>query len=244
MAPSDNGSPGPYFNNIERKMSNLKFPKLPHLRVIPTTFKPLIGCKIPKKSTMNSGFVGRYLDAFIKTQMNSPSTPVHSPDLFQHGIEVKSKDISSSASWSIGKMRLAEILNRPYRESSLFRKLQALLLVTCNDNYREVVDVGLYYFDMDEIQLKLEETYETIRARLTAIWIEHDIHIREMIAKGDFSQIGTMPVFSNSQTFSGNFGKFEFSTGTSFNFRISTGQMKSLCTIATTAAIAKKFEFV
>jgi hypothetical protein len=235
---------GPTSTTLKEIMSNLKFPKLPYLRVIPATFKPLVGCKIPKKSTINSGFVGRHIDAYIKAQMNSPSTPVHSPDLFKHGIEVKSKDTSTSSDWSIGKMRLSDIVKHPYRDSSVFRKLQALLLVTCDDNYREVVDVGLYYFDLDAIQEKLEKTYETIRARLTAITIEHHIHISEMIAKGDFSQIGTMPVFSNSQTFSGNFGKFEFVTGTSFSFRISTGKMKKLCDIAITANSAKNFEFV
>lgn len=195
-------------------------------------FQGLMGLELPARSLSNTGNVGNFIDQHLKTQLNITNI-TSIVDLELLGIELKSKDISTNSDWSIGTMTLADILKTPYKQSSIFKKLQALLLVTTDDTFRVVKDVGLYYFDIDEIQQLLEDSYEAARAKIQARVIHHASNVNQQIIAGNYNAVLEKVNFSSFEKFQGECGKFEFTNnGMSFMFRISVSQMRKLTTIA------------
>lgn len=222
-------------------MANKKFPKLPYSRLNSWMFQGLMGLELPARSSSNTGNVGNFIDQHLKTQLNITNI-TSIVDLELLGIELKSKDISTNSDWSIGSMTLADILKTPYRQSSVFQKLQALLLVTTDNTFQVVKDIGLYYFDIDEIQELLENSYEAARAKIQSRVINHASNVNQQIIAGNYNAVLSTVQFSSFEKFQGDYGKFEFTNnGMSFMFRISVPQMRHLTTIA--ASQSALFEF-
>lgn len=195
-------------------------------------FQGLKGVELPARSTSNTGNVGTFIDQYIKTKLNITNI-TSIVDLEAYGIEIKSKDINTSTDWSIGSMTLEDILKTPYKKSSVSKKLQALLLVKTDDTFQIVKDIGLYYFDTDEIQSLLEDSYESARQQIQAVVSNHAENIAYQIANGNPNAVMDKIKFDSFQKFQGNYGKFEFTNnGTSFMFRISQPQMRHLTTLA------------
>lgn len=205
-------------------------------------FKGVKGLQLPRKSSSNTGNVGQFIDNYIKTELNicDVSSVV---DLEAYGIEIKSKDISTNSDWSIGSMTLEDIIKTPYKSSSVYKKLQALLLVDTDDTFQIVKDIGLYYFDMPEIQTLLEDSYESARRQIQLVVTNHASNIAYQIANGNPNAILNKVKFDSFQKFQGDYGKFEFTNnGTSFMFRISQPQMRHLTTLAATSTPLIVFE--
>jgi len=218
-------------------MANNKFPRLSCARLSSETFKPLLGVSVPAKSPTNTGLVGKFLDEYVKTQLNLPhDTTV---DLEFYGIEIKSKDNGTTTDWSIGAMTLEDIIKKSYTESSIYQKCQSLLLITTDDNFRKVVDVGLYYMDLDEVQQLIEESYEDVRRQLIYRITEHNKKIQNMVVSGNIAAILNPIEFGSYEKFQGKYGKFEYTNnGTSFQFRITSKQMRHLTQISASSKIA------
>lgn len=198
-------------------------------------FNALRGMTVPGRSTTNTGNVGTFIDSHLKQQMNITNTTTL-VDLASLGIEVKSKDIHTSTDWSIGSMTLQDILSTPYNKSSVYQKLQALLLVTTDDTFQVIKDIGLHYFDIDEVQKLLEESYEDARAQIQHQVRLHAAKVAQQVLNGNANAILKPIEFSSYQKFHGNYGKFEFTNnGTSFMFRISVSQMRHLIKVSSAA---------
>lgn len=216
-------------------MSNVLFPSIDVPRLSSWMFNGLRGLQLPSRASSSyHGSIGVFIDSFLKTSLNI--TNVNSTvDLEKYKIEVKSKEIGSKADWTIGTMTLNDIIKTPYRQSTVYQKLQALLLINTNDDFQIITDFGLYYLDFDEVQVLLEESYEGARTQLQARVAIYANNIASLIADGQPNAILKKLEFSSFESFQGNFGKFEFTNnGTSFAFRISVPQMRHLTTLAAT----------
>lgn len=212
-------------------MANIMFPPLPHSKLSSWMFQGLKGLHIPQRSATNTGYVGTFLDNYIKTQLNISN--INSVvDLERYGIEVKSKDISTNTDWSIGSMTLEDILTTPYQVSSVYRKLQALLLIDTDDVFQIVKDIGLYYFDFDEVQILLEDSYNDVRSQIQQVVNEHAKQVAKEIAKGNTNAVLNKVQFSNYAKFQSDYGKFESMNNGSFQFRLTQSQMRHLTTLA------------
>jgi hypothetical protein len=213
-------------------MSNIQFPELKVPKITSWMFNGLKGMTVPGRSSSNTGNVGNFIDQYLKTQMGISNTTT-TVDLSILGIEVKSKDIHTNSDWSIGSMTLEDILSTPYIESSIYQKLQALLLVTTDDVFQVIKDVELHYFDFDEVQQLLCDSYESARAGIQHQVNLHAAHIAKRIVAGDPNAILEKIQFKNYEKIQGQYGKFEFTnTGSSFMFRISLSQMKHLTSLS------------
>lgn len=214
-------------------MSNTVFPKLSKPRVASRTFKQLVGLSIPKKSKTNPGNVGIFIDNYIKSHLKINGNTI--VDLEDYGIEIKTKDIETNTDWSIGSMTLEDILNTDYENSSICKKMQALLLVDTDDTFRVIKDYGLYYLDFDEAQQLLKDSYDNIRNQLKQHVINHAMKVNAKIQKGIFDAVLDKIEFSSFEKFHGTFGKFEYTnSGTSFMFRITKSEMRELVLKAST----------
>lgn len=121
-------------------------------------------------------------------------------DLPDDGIEVKSRLKESTSSHTVGNMTDYDIIVTPYRQSSIFPKLQKQMRVehTCN----HIVKVEYYDFSQPFIQDLLEEAYEAARASIAAGYTPHAPGTR--------------------------FGYFEYHASNSYKFRITDAGMKDL----------------
>lgn len=206
-------------------MSNIQFPKLTFPRLTPKTFHPLRGHIIPPRSMVHHGAVGNYIDQLIKTHLRNPFHANTVVDLIKFGIEIKSKDIDTNTSWSIGSMTIADIVNTPYVNSSIYAKMQALLLVTTNHKFGSITDTMLVYLDMDEVQVPLEQTYESLRKQLTVKWNAYQAKVKAHLDKGELAEAYKPMVFSPWENVKADYGMFEYMSGTSYQFRMSQTQM-------------------
>jgi len=207
---------------------NIQYPKLPFVKLAPQTFYPLKGVSIPAKSMRNSGTVGRYLDNLIKTHLKNPSHLSTVVDLSKFGVEIKSKDTDTNTSWSIGSMTIRDIVNTPYVNSAIYQKMQALLLVTTDDKFRVVTNTLLVYLDMDEVQCLIHDTYEDLRSQLTVIWNAYLQKVNAHLAAGELAQAQEPIQFKPWFNVKGEYGMFEYMSGTSLQFRVSQRQMTFL----------------
>ena len=129
-------------------MSNNLFNRLNKPRI--TKYAPtLVGQTIPYRTKENTSITGNYIDQLVKTWAGVSTGLNTIVDLMIYGIEIKSKDIITNSDWSIGSMRLVDIINTPYEQSSVYQKLQALFLVEYNNDLCSITSANLYYLDND-----------------------------------------------------------------------------------------------
>lgn len=207
---------------------NVKFKRLNKPRII--NYNKLNGIQIPARTKENSGATGLFVDNLVRVVAGSSTHETSGVDLVQFGIEVKSQDISTSSNWTIGTMTFEDIINTEYVNSSIYTKLQALLLVRYHNDLRVIVDSTLHYLDNDEVQTLIEAGYETARKEAIAL----NMHFHQSQAQRLFVFGDQKIEFTGSQQFKGTPGYcFEYNnTGTSFKFRISNREMKKITSIA------------
>lgn len=202
-------------------MSNIIYPKLTFPRVVSRTFEPLYNLILPARDPNNSGKTGRFIDANVK-KLVSADPSFRGPDLTQFGIEVKSKYDDTSTDWTIGSMTLFDILNtKEYKNTEIYKKMQCLLLCTCNDDLRRITEFGLYYMDTDKIQILMEDSYVEARDKILNFVLPF------------WSKNEPINWTSNFQKFKGCYGKFERTSGAnSLSFRITVSDMENLKNIS------------
>lgn len=217
-------------------MTNLRFPRLNKPRLSPKTFHKLKGLVLPfikPNNTSDTGLIGKAFDNYLKTMFKQPvlNTGV---DLVEYGVELKTRDIRKAEScWSIGSMTMEDIIIKPYVDSLIYEKMQALTLITYDSTMGYTTDVILVYLDNDETQTIIEESYEEARALMKSFY---NNHLYTQNSKSLFVGGSIDPVeFSRYQTFKGKSAHFEHTnSGTSFQFRITPKNMKRLVSISTT----------
>jgi hypothetical protein len=209
---------------------NNKFNRLNKPRI--TRFAPsLIGHSIPERTKGNTSTVGVYIDNLVRKWAGASTEVTSGVDLAVFGIEVKSQDIQTGSSWTIGTMTFEDILDTEYVDSSLYQKLQALFLVRYDNKLRIITDANLYYLDNDEIQSILKEAYDTARQKAIDYYVNSKSTLSNKLIVFSDESIE----FNNSQQFKGPTGYcFEFTnSGTSFKFRITGLEMNRLIGLST-----------
>jgi hypothetical protein len=184
---------------------------------------------IPAIDETDSGHVGKWIHSVITQSLKQEFSTVHSPDLQNFGIEIKTTDKNTKSAISIGYLTLDNILCKPYKHSNIFEKLQCLLIVERTDIFREITKVNLHYLDNDEIQLYLEKSYNEARNNLI-----------DYVFKNVKNEYGFE--FKPYQRFKGEYGSLEVaSNGTGFQFRIEKSALKFLTNLNTNSANLTKF---
>lgn len=217
-------------------MSNKIYPPVSDVRLTTWNFSALKGKELPEPDKKNDGHIGNYIDNYLKEQMNihNPNAPV---DLASLGIEVKSKKIDTGSSWSIGTITVNDIINTSYVDSKIYKKLQALLLVTTDIDFRIVKEVELHYFDNDEIQSLLDKSYEKAREEIRKHVLQNVTTAYEL---GKVSGKVDLTSLSNLSTdgikwsrFKGKYGYFEYRPKEgNLVFRLTKTQLKNLICIS------------
>jgi len=81
------------------------------------------------------------------------------------GWEVKSRRQGSTSAQTVGTMYADDIISTPYKLSKIYLKIQKQLRFTQNED-NIIVDIDLIDFDQNHIQDRLEQAYESQRAKL------------------------------------------------------------------------------
>lgn len=209
---------------------NIKFNRLNKPRV--RDFKnSLVGQSVPVRTDVNSAITGLFIDEYAKNLAGVWKDNIEKVvDIMHLGIEVKSKDIHSDSNWSIGSMTFNDIIDTPYIDSPIYKKLQALFLVRYDNDLSIITHTDLYYFDNDEVQTRIQTAYESIRNEMIAFKMQHLTNLNNQLFV-----IGPPAYkFTSYQKFKSVPGYcFEYmNSGNSFNFRISVKEMKDLGSVS------------
>jgi len=90
------------------------------------------------------------------------------PDILSAGIEIKSRHLNATSNQTIGSMTTASIINTPYRQSPIYKKIQKQIRVYHNGE--TVLKASLYDFSDEYVQSKIEEAYESARQKIASGW--------------------------------------------------------------------------
>lgn len=204
-------------------MANKYFSKISKPRVSERTFDGLIGHTFPDTLNPNDdGAYGKYIDKTIKQALKTVDPNNGNPDLSDYDIELKSKKQDSGTNWTIATMTAQDIINTPYRNSPVFRKLQALLLVEHNTIL--VTDVTLTYLDNDDAQERIQDFYETVRNALSLYVLSNGYN------------------FSDSQQFKHRIGVLEHNNvGQEFKFRLRQAHLDTMVSMSANVSIRDQF---
>lgn len=162
------------------------------------------------------------------------------PDVLEYELDIKSHNETSVAynSTTIGHSKWYDLVNKSYRQSDVYKKMQGHIDVWYDNDLSIITDVNVYYFDYDHIQEELEKSYnelQTIVSKrgLMALFNGEPLDYDE-IYKADFTiSAGPKSLFLLDVRDSG------------VNFRISHKNMKRLATSAKSAdAFASNFTFL
>jgi hypothetical protein len=122
--------------------------------------KNLIGEVVPHRE---SGRTGQYVEE-LHADAGMPVQPDEGPDYPEFDLEMKSKSKESKSAYTIGSMSRYKIVNMPYSQSPIKRKLQQHYHVYHKDE--AITDQITYDFRADYIQEELERAYETARQKI------------------------------------------------------------------------------
>lgn len=205
---------------------NNKFKRLSKPRLAKINTTGLIGHLLPLRTKENSAIVGNYIDNLVRLWVGASTNNTTGVDLEEYGIEVKSQDIHSPGSWTVGNMTFDALISTNYIDSSLYQKLQSLFLVKYDNDLCQITDATLCYLDSDEIQSIIEKGYETARREAIA----YQLNFKSTVQNNLFVYGDELLQFNNSQQFKGTLGYlFEYTnSGNSFKFRISHKEMKKI----------------
>lgn len=115
------------------------------------------GLKLPgnrKHPGQNANFVE---DQYKRVQVFNEGKGVDFPD---YEAELKTRMVHSKSAHTAGRMTTKDIINTPYKESLVFKKLLRQQRVKLNDDFEEVVGQSFYDFSDPDIQKQFEYAYE------------------------------------------------------------------------------------
>jgi hypothetical protein len=125
------------------------------------------GTPIPMKQ--HNGNVGRKVEEMYKDRgFNTSKGTVDLPD---YGIEIKTRKNSTTASNTIGSMTIQDIIDTPYKKTTIYQKLQKQQRIKYDDaidiyGHSTVTSDKTYDFSDPYIQDKLEKDYEILRSKI------------------------------------------------------------------------------
>lgn len=167
---------------------------------------------LPEQSKYDSGNVGKWYEEQLASkgfQMNS-GQGVDIPGL---NLENKTRKRSSKAAHTTGTMTYDNIINTPYEQSSISKKLQQQNRMEYDNTFNVVTNESIYDFGDIAIQQKLKEAYE---------------HGREILREHGGPSPGTIRC--------GEFGMFEWKSGNTYAHRITDSGMKKMKAMAKSSA--------
>jgi len=162
------------------------------------------------------------------------------PDVLEYGLDIKSHNATSIAdnATTIGHSKWYDLVNKSYRQSDVYKKMQGHIDVWYDNNLCAITDVNVYYFDYDHIQEDLEKSYDELQSivseRGMMALFKGELLDYDEIYKADFTiSAGPESLFLLDVRDSG------------VNFRISHKNMKHLATRAKSAdAFSSNFTFL
>ena len=85
-------------------------------------------------------------------------------DIPECDFEVKTRDLDATSAHTVGKMTPEDIKSTPYRESTIYHKLQQQYRVKSKNQV--IVSAEVYDFSIPHIQEKIEKCYEAARQKI------------------------------------------------------------------------------
>ena len=85
-------------------------------------------------------------------------------DIPKLALEVKTRDVDAISAQTIGSMTPDDIKRTAYRDSNIFKKFQKQFRVYIKDSV--IIDTKIVNFEWDEIQNRVELSYEAARQRI------------------------------------------------------------------------------
>ena len=120
----------------------------------------LVGKSTPETK---NGHAGRYVEQeLIKQGFELDTHGII--DIPKLDVEVKTRDVDATSAQTVGSMTPEDIKHTPYRQSNIFKKFQKQFRVHIKDNV--IVDAKLVDFEWNEIQNRVESSYEAARQRI------------------------------------------------------------------------------
>ena len=167
----------------------------------------LVGMTVPETA---NGHAGRFIESELIKQGFSVDT-AGTVDIPGLDLEVKSRNVDAISAQTVGSMLPETIKVTPYKQSTVYEKIQRQFRVYIKDD--TVVDTKVVDFSWDVIQDKIEESYELARQR---------------IVEG----------FDGNYIAGGPYGYFErtVSGSNSYDFRLRDRAMKKLESMANSTA--------
>lgn len=117
-----------------------------------------IGVRLPDTSRAGTAFEK------VLADNGHPVDPGQGPDYPEVGLEVKTKSKESRSANVVGTMSRTDIINTPYEESSICKKMKQQLRVETENGV--IVDQNIYDFSANHIQEKIKESYEIGQKKL------------------------------------------------------------------------------
>lgn len=173
----------------------------------------LIGAKVP---TTEHGHAARDIEQKLIKE-GYPLDTRGTVDIPSLDLEVKSRNIDAISAQTVGSMLPETIKVTPYKESTVYEKIQRQFRVYIKDD--TIVDAKVVDFSWDVIQDKIKDSYEAAR--------------QEIINGADWDYIP-----------GGQYGYFERTNkdSNSYDFRLRDRAMKKLESMANSTA-RKLFDF-
>lgn len=134
------------------------------------------------------------------------------PDIPGLGVEVKTRCNTATSPNTVGKMSVIDIINTPYRESPIAKKIQLQFRVVYDKYTRETCSPKIVDFTDDFIQSKIEFAYEQGREK--------------------FKEGMRGPYIKGSEW---GYWEFDKQSSNSYAFRIPDKRMKDLVRMATSS---------
>lgn len=194
--------------------------KLKLNRLSEKTFSFLYELTLPE-DIVDPSHLGTYIHTCIGRQLGIDIEGT--VDISEYGIEIKSKNIESDSSWTIGSVTLSEFLLKSYKSSKFFEKLQALLLVVYDTTTNKIVKYDLCYLNYPDIQHIIEEAYEDINKQL----VDYMKVRREIAGEATFSPFQTFKATNKFMVLEYNENQVKL--------RISSASMKKLIKMSNSA---------
>jgi hypothetical protein len=121
---------------------------------------------MPTENNKDSGRYGRLVHEKLANIL--PMQSGAGPDIKEAGVEVKSRQIHSTAAHTQCSILRADIIKTPYKDSIFCEKLQKQLKIKINSGIGFITEERIYDFSNKDIQDQIEDGYEACRARVAA----------------------------------------------------------------------------
>ena len=128
--------------------------------VVKALNESLVGKKVPEKW---DGKAGRYIETLLK-ELGLDIQTGYGPDILDHKLEVKSRDIDSTSPLTVASMKYNDILETDYYDSLICEKFQHHIRI--NTQYERIVNVQYWDFRSDLIQEEIAKAYESGKHQL------------------------------------------------------------------------------